>query len=289
MIAQRHTRISTAALVLACGLAISPSLDTGHSAAADRSDVVRSQPPRFEISWLRGELRLSGHTFSGRHETGLLQVAASAYPAHTLFTTFKPLGVVPDYWTDTSIQTLVALAGTMSAHAILSVNELVIRGVIDRRSGWSSRLTTLRQSIPASIALHVDVLMVADDFRLADSCRRAVGQFSPGPIHFKKSGTEFRTSAYLPLERIVALANACRKAEISITGHSDASGDETWNQRLSLERAIAVADYIEQGGIARTRLIVAGAGSSEPVADNDTSFGRSLNRRIEVVLNSAQP
>lgn len=289
MIAQRHTRISTAALLLACGLVISPSLDTGHSAAAISPDAARSEPPRFEITWLRGELRISGHTRSGRHETELLQVATDAYPALALFTTFKPLGVVPDYWTDTSIQTLVALAGTMSAHAVLSASELVIRGVVDGRSGWSSRVAALRRSIPADITLQVDMLIVANDFELADSCRRAVGQFSPGPIHFKMSGTEFRTSAYPPLERIVALANACRNAEISITGHSDASGDETWNQRLSLERAITVADYIEQGGIARTRLIVAGAGSSAPIADNDTRYGRSLNRRIEVVLNSAQP
>jgi outer membrane protein OmpA-like peptidoglycan-associated protein len=73
-----------------------------------------------------------------------------------------------------------------------------------------------------------------------------------------------------------------------ITGHTDSSGDESWNERLSLERANTVATYIEGGGIAATRLIVAGAGSSEPIAENDTSYSRSLNRRIEVVLGDAQ-
>jgi OOP family OmpA-OmpF porin len=69
-----------------------------------------------------------------------------------------------------------------------------------------------------------------------------------------------------------------------VTGHTDASGDETWNQRLSLKRANAVADYVATGGVARSRLTVAGVGSSMPIADDNTRYGRSLNRRIEIAL-----
>ena len=285
---RHHTRFAAASVLLVCGLVISPILDSGHSAAILNSGRVPSAPPRFEISWLRGQLRLAGHTVSSRHEVDLLQVAAGSYPEHEISLTFEPLGLVPDDWAASSIQTLYALAETLSAHAVLSANELVIRGVAGIRSGWPVRLEALRQSLPADIVVRTNVLLVADTFRLADSCSRVVAQFAPGPINFDKSSTEFRSSSYAVLDRTVAIARACRESTISITGHTDSSGDESWNERLSLERANTVATYIERRGIAAARLIVTGAGSSEPIAENDTSYGRSLNRRIEVVLGDAQ-
>jgi outer membrane protein OmpA-like peptidoglycan-associated protein len=47
-----------------------------------------------------------------------------------------------------------------------------------------------------------------------------------------------------------------------------------------------VGDYIVDGGVERARLLVAGAGSSAPIADDSTRYGRSLNRRIEIKLSS---
>ncbi len=103
-------------------------------------------------------------------------------------------------------------------------------------------------------------------------------------MEFRQSSAELRTSSYATLDKVIDLANDCRDNRIAITGHSDASGNEVWNQRLSLARAQAVADYLIRGGIEPTRLIVAGAGSSSPVADNSTASGRSRNRRIEFEL-----
>lgn len=281
--------ITAAAVFLACGLVVSPYLDTGHSWESPSSQPVRSDPPRFEIFWLRGELRLAGHTKSGQHEMDLLQVAAEFYPDHAESTAFEPLGLVPDYWSDTSLQALYALAGTMSAHAILSPDELFISGVSEDLSEWPSHLLELQRSIPSNVTLHTDMLTIPSDFRLAESCGQAVGHFSAGPIHFEKSSAEFRSSAYPVLDRIIAITTACRNIEISVTGHTDISGDESLNLQLSLKRARAVAAHIEQGGVAASRMIVVGAGSSEPIADNNTKYGRSLNRRIEVVLSSARP
>jgi outer membrane protein OmpA-like peptidoglycan-associated protein len=70
----------------------------------------------------------------------------------------------------------------------------------------------------------------------------------------------------------------------TIIGHTDASGDESWNQRLSRARAQAVADHIAGNGIDPARLIIDAFGSSQPVADNATASGRSRNRRIEFEL-----
>jgi len=115
-------------------------------------------------------------------------------------------------------------------------------------------------------------------------CVRAYADHKPGPVNFDESTATFRSSAVPVLQRIVALANTCRSAAIAITGHTDSSGDERWNVHLSLARAEAVVDYLVQRGIAAERLIATGAGSSAPIADNATRYGRGLNRRIEFVF-----
>jgi OOP family OmpA-OmpF porin len=86
------------------------------------------------------------------------------------------------------------------------------------------------------------------------------------------------------LDKIIEVADDCRDSTIAITGHSDSSGNETWNRRLSVARAQAVADYITRGGITPARLLVEGLGSAVPIADNATAQGRSINRRIEFEL-----
>lgn len=120
-------------------------------------------------------------------------------------------------------------------------------------------------------------------------CARAFANYSAGPVKFDESATSFRSSAIPVLQRIIALANACRNATIEITGHTDSSGDERWNLQLSLARAEAVADYLVSHGIAAERLVTTGAGASSPIADNATRYGRGLNRRIEFAFIPRKP
>ncbi len=70
--------------------------------------------------------------------------------------------------------------------------------------------------------------------------------------------------------------------DISITGHTDSSGAEAYNQALSERRAQAVADYLIENGVAPERLTVIGMGESQPVADNSSKEGRAENRRVEI-------
>ncbi|MGB0497597.1 MAG: OmpA family protein [Rubricella sp.] len=71
---------------------------------------------------------------------------------------------------------------------------------------------------------------------------------------------------------------------IEITGHTDSTGDASYNQRLSERRAVAVADVLSANGVPASRMRVFGAGESQPVATNETESGRSLNRRVELVI-----
>lgn len=72
---------------------------------------------------------------------------------------------------------------------------------------------------------------------------------------------------------------------IVVSGHTDNTGKATLNQRLSLQRAEAVRNWMrDTGDVPESCFAVQGYGASRPVADNDTSQGRALNRRVEISL-----
>jgi OmpA-OmpF porin, OOP family len=71
-------------------------------------------------------------------------------------------------------------------------------------------------------------------------------------------------------------------SHINITGYTDTSGPEAYNQTLSEKRANAVADYMAAKGTDRGRMVVKGMGEANPIADNSTRDGRIRNRRVEL-------
>jgi outer membrane protein OmpA-like peptidoglycan-associated protein len=71
---------------------------------------------------------------------------------------------------------------------------------------------------------------------------------------------------------------------IHIVGYTDSVGDDAANDVLSLARAVSVGKYLEGKGIATNRIEVEGRGERSPVVGNEKSYGRALNRRVEIYL-----
>ena len=67
-----------------------------------------------------------------------------------------------------------------------------------------------------------------------------------------------------------------------VIGYTDSTGDESYNQRLSLQRAQEIRDLLVQEGISEYRIGIDGLGEKYPIASNDTKAGRQKNRRIEL-------
>ena len=72
------------------------------------------------------------------------------------------------------------------------------------------------------------------------------------------------------------------KATFVIEGHTDSTGSETLNEKLSAKRAAAVKNYLVQNGIDVSRLESNGFGESNPIDSNKTRAGRANNRRVEI-------
>ena len=75
-------------------------------------------------------------------------------------------------------------------------------------------------------------------------------------------------------------------SNVLIVGHTDATGSESYNQRLSERRAMSAARYLRAQGAERVE--TTGRGEMEPVASNETESGRSRNRRVEVAIYASE-
>jgi outer membrane protein OmpA-like peptidoglycan-associated protein len=75
---------------------------------------------------------------------------------------------------------------------------------------------------------------------------------------------------------------------IVVQGHTDSTGSESYNQRLSERRADSVAGYLEQLGVRNSRIDAEGFGEASPRATNSTASGRQLNRRVELHIRANQ-
>ena len=71
---------------------------------------------------------------------------------------------------------------------------------------------------------------------------------------------------------------------VTITGNTDSRGSDELNDRLSKERAQAVADELIADGVNPARIATSGVGASNPVATNATPEGRQQNRRVDIVV-----
>lgn len=73
---------------------------------------------------------------------------------------------------------------------------------------------------------------------------------------------------------------------VHIIGHTDNTGREGYNQQLSERRATSVSRYLTRSGVQQTRQRYSGRGETKPIDNNNTSSGRSRNRRVEIYLKS---
>jgi outer membrane protein OmpA-like peptidoglycan-associated protein len=72
--------------------------------------------------------------------------------------------------------------------------------------------------------------------------------------------------------------------QLEVEGHTDSTGSDELNQKLSEQRASAVRDYMVSNGMANTSVAAKGLGKTMPVAGNETAAGRQKNRRVELIV-----
>ncbi len=106
----------------------------------------------------------------------------------------------------------------------------------------------------------------------------------PSEVTFGFDSSDLTSSARSALDDVASVLQQYPDTRVNIAGHTDSTGEASYNQRLSERRAESVGSYLARTGVARNRLNMRGYGEEQPVASNDSEQGRSQNRRVEVTL-----
>lgn len=103
-------------------------------------------------------------------------------------------------------------------------------------------------------------------------------------IFFEINKSELLPQSYSEMDKLVHYLDTANNTSIKISGHTDNTGKQDQNIRLSEARAKAVADYLILKGIDKTRINFIGYGGSQPIMSNDTEDGKQQNRRVEFII-----
>ena len=132
----------------------------------------------------------------------------------------------------------------------------------------------------------VDSLTVVDPAIEAAASREQFAQNLAGiditQVAFQPGSVSFTPASDATLAQLLSLLRQHPQGRVRIEGHTDNTGPDTVNLRVSRDRAAAVANYLMARGIPADQLVVTGYGSTQPIADNSTERGRTQNRRIEI-------
>ena len=111
----------------------------------------------------------------------------------------------------------------------------------------------------------------------------------PSSVTFGFDSAELTADARSALNEVANVLTQYTDTRVNIAGHTDSTGDASYNQRLSERRAQSVGNYLSQNGVSSMRLNTMGYGANQPVASNATEQGRAQNRRVEINYTAGRP
>ncbi len=103
-------------------------------------------------------------------------------------------------------------------------------------------------------------------------------------VFFETAQANLNPGAAPTLDKLASFMRNHPDQRVVVEGHTDSRGPEDYNKRLSERRANSVEDALVTRGIDSGRIVTRGYGEDRPIASNQTSGGRQLNRRVEIVF-----
>ena len=171
-----------------------------------------------------------------------------------------------------------------------------VGGAIGGAIGHQSDNTVVGAIIGAAVGGAAGAVIGREMDKQAEELKRdlegaTVQRVGEGILITFNSGLVFDTESYNLRETTKAnladLSATLKKYDdtnILIEGHTDNTGEDTYNQKLSENRADAVENYLVEQGIKNSRVTTKGYGESQPLDSNESETGRQKNRRVDVAI-----
>jgi outer membrane protein OmpA-like peptidoglycan-associated protein len=147
---------------------------------------------------------------------------------------------------------------------------------LEKRKSWLSREQTAKR---------LEEMHKESGAVNAKECQLLMNSLVRGnAIRFSVNSSVINPNSYDILSKVHTVADRCTNTVIRVEGHTDKDGTDIYNLELSKRRAQSVVNHLVKLGIPSDRLDTKGFGEKKPVASNNTSAGKALNRRIEFVV-----
>ncbi|NLP09749.1 OmpA family protein [bacterium] len=181
---------------------------------------------------------------------------------------------------------------TTKGTAIGTGSGAVVGGVIGKQLGNTALGAILGAAIGGAAGSYIGSRMDKQAEELQKELAEAeVNRVGEGIQVTLKSGLLFDTNkstlqpvAKTELQEFASNLNKYPDTNLLIEGHADSQGEEAYNQKLSEQRAAAVADFLIQQKVDPARITTKGYGETQPKMSNDTAEGRAANRRVEIII-----
>lgn len=272
---------ATSSIAILAGICVATL--AGGRAPAQGEPIAAS--PEFRIEVTGSHVRVSGHVSSFAHEAILRQTLLKRFAESEADVQLTVTPALPPGWALVTELALTAMAETSSGKAWIDPANIKIRGITSDESRWTAAVSRLVSNLLPAMQFTPQVAVIRRDGPLQRQCLELFRTaFRGRRIEFARSSAELRSSVSPVLDELVQIATDCPGSRIEVTGHTDASGDESGNLALSQARADAVAAYFIDAGIQSERLAATGVGSSEPLVQDDSARARQLNRRIDLEI-----
>jgi len=107
-------------------------------------------------------------------------------------------------------------------------------------------------------------------------------------VAFQSGQSQLSTEAKYVLAKLSGMLLVFPGMEMSIEGHTDSTGGDEVNRKLSQARAESVMTFLNEMGASKSSMTASGFGPDNPIAPNDTPGGRAKNRRVDIVMTEGQ-
>jgi outer membrane protein OmpA-like peptidoglycan-associated protein/Tfp pilus assembly protein PilF len=148
------------------------------------------------------------------------------------------------------------------------------------KKGYLFQSLNFNYSVP--IATGTDFEPVIKNIDLEPALKGSVSVLKN--IFFDVDRFDLKEKSITELQKVIRFLNENPQIRVEISGHTDNTGNQSYNQQLSEKRAFSVYSYIIENGIQKSRLAWKGYGMNRPTTANDSEDGRQQNRRIEFTI-----
>ncbi len=264
------------------GLVISGDIVTRQSAPGGVVDVAAIKE--------NGRILLTGTVTSNAHKETLLEAAVNAFSEQSVTDEIVVDSVqIRSAESDRSVSILASAIGffdnAIDADAQLTGDQFSFNALMELEEDTGPLVAVGESATEAGLQLAGTIearrKSLSKEVSLLQAEIDSLKEEIRENVVFESAKADLNFAAKQTLDKVVDAMNRYQRPVVEVAGHTDDSGPDDANQKLSLFRATAVLEYLKISGIDGLRLRALGYGESSPLTSNSTEVGKKQNRRVE--------